>query len=235
MDEWVKVPTGWIRAKDNPLLRTFSWQSPDKSDYIAALMLYICIAQNIERKEKDGCPRGWVRLSYSQLNTLTSLSRSKVSAGLSILRGKNLIEINTNYKTNVYTMVGYINESGWAKLPAKRLYDKKCEQIKPFLEFKLRQRVELDALKLYLMLIAFRDNQKNHATPSYETISKYTGIPVKNIRSSISLLVNHDMIHVQKYGDLGKIDKRNNFYRIIGIDGFKHAGNTSYDNLFQIK
>lgn len=234
MDDWVKLPTGWIRDKDNLPLRKFVLRDANKSNFTAALMLYICIAHHIRRKENGSCPTGWAMLSYSQLQNITNLSREKISAGLSILRKKNLVEINTNSKTNLYSLVGYNNKGGWAKLPAKRLYDKKIAHIKPFLEFKIRQRVELDALKLYLVLIAFRDNIKNHATPSYETISNYTGIPLRNIRSAISLLVNHDMIHVQKYGDLNQIDKRNNFYRIVGIDGQRHAGNTSYDSLFQI-
>lgn len=229
MNAWVRIPTGWILDKEKYPLRDYTWSDRDnKSNYIAALMLYICIAQQIDSAD-------WIQLSYKDFCTITSLSRAKVSSGLHILSEKNLIKIATDYKTHKYKILGYKEEGGgWAKLPSKYLYDYKEEQIKPFMSFKLRQRVEIDSLKLFLLLIALRDNQKNHATPSYETIYKYTGIQEKNIRSAISFLVSLDMIHVQKYGNTEELNKRNNFYRIIGIDGNRHAGNMSYDKLFKI-
>jgi len=234
MDEWVKMPTKWILNKDNPPLKQFTWRGEDKSNYIAALILYLAICHHANRNEKSSCKIGCAKLSYTKLNIITSLSRAKIAAGVSILEKKDLIIKDISEKTNSYCVVNYSNRGGWAKLPAKHLYNKKHEHIKPFMEFKLRQKVELDSLKLYLLLIALRDNYRNHAYPKYETISAYTGIPRGNIRSAISILVNHDMVHVQKYGELEELEKRNNIYRIIGIDGNKHAGNTSYDKMFQI-
>ena len=230
MYNWVKLPTTWILNKENPLLRRYSWRGDIKSDYIAALMLYITIATHASRENTDDCPLGCAKLSYSKFCLITSLSRSKVSNGLNILIRDNLIEKYSYNKTNIYKIVNYENRGGWGKLPARILYDDYEEYIIAFSDFKLRQKVELDSLKLYLLLIALRDNYLNHATPSYDTINRYTGIIRTNIRSAISQLVNHDLIHVQKYGDPSNLEKRRNYYRIIGIDDKRHAGNMTYES-----
>lgn len=233
MNKWVRLPTTWMLDRTMPPLNNYRWSGIEKSDNIAALMLYICIAQQTSQRDDEPTVFGMVSLSYSQLCVLTSLSRAKVSAGINILSRDRLVDIDRTDKTNTYALVGLKKTGGgWAKLPAENMYDKKREQIKPFYEFKLRQRVELDALKLFLLLIALRDNKKNHATPSYRTITQYTGIPEAKIRAAISLLVNLEMIHVQKYGPT--IEKRNNFYRIIGIDNNKHGGNIPEDVMFGI-
>lgn len=234
MDEWVKMPSKWILNRENPPLKQLTWRGDEKSSYTAALILYIAICHFANRQNTSNKKVGCAELSYSKLAVITSMSRAKIASGISFLTRSNWITKDISKKTNSYHITNYAARSGWAKLPAKHLYDSKCEYIKPFAEFKLRHKVELDALKLYLLLVTFRDNVKNHAYPSYETITKYTGIPRGNVRSAISILVNHDMIHVQKYGALEELEKRNNFYRIIGIDGNRHAGNTSYDAMFQL-
>jgi len=218
MNDWVRMPIKWIRGKDTSILKDFSWNGYDKSNNIAALMIYIVIIQQARNSGK-------AKISYNSLCDITSLSRAKVASGIEVLEIKKLLIIDRTGKTNIYNVVGYGDKEGWGKLPAKNMYDTKLDYVKPFQEFNLRKRVELDALKLFLVLISFRDEKKNHATISYEKISLYTGISESKIRSAISLLVSHDMIHVQKYGDAENLGKRANFYRIIGVHNNKHAGN----------
>ena len=235
MDIWVKIPTKWILDKDVLLLKKFRWQGSDKSNYIAALMLYIAIAHHANRKINDEFSTiGCAKLSYSKLEEITSLSRAKIAGGLKILQSNGLIQKNILQKTNIFKITNYEKKGGWAKLPAKTMYTESLKNIRPFIEFKLRQKHELNALKLYLLLVALRDNNRNLATPKYETISAYTGILRGNIRSAISLLVNLNMIHVQKYGDPDELEKRSNTYRIIGIENYRHSGNKSIENLMSI-
>ena len=231
MDIWVKIPTQWILDKENLPLAKFKWIGVNKSDFISALMIYIIIAHhaNSERNmyfSSIGC----ARLSYTNIGILSGLSRAKISSGIKVLEQNGLIKKEQYKKTNVFEMQNY-GVSGWAKLPAKSLYDDKLQRILPFHKFTLRSKVELNALKLYLLIAALRDNKKNHATPSYSTISSYTGIPQNDIRSSISFLINLNMIHVDKFGDYNVPEKRNNFYRLIGIDDYRHTGNLSKDNI----
>lgn len=233
MDEWVKIPTEWIRDKEDPGLRRFSWRGPDRSSFIAALMLYICIAHHAVRKPTDDLPRpGLAKLSYTKLTELTDLSRAKIASGTRILHDYSLVQRLKSGKTNVYRVVNYEIRSGWAKLPCKSLYDEKEQAIVPFKEFKLRHKNELNALKLYLLLVSFRDNQSNHANPSYDKIQPYTGISRNEIRSAISLLINLGMIHVDRIRDPDEEQgKVRNVYRILGIENHRHTGNISYDQL----
>ena len=194
MDRWVKIPTQWIRDKDNPLLKEFRWHGDEKADYIAALMLYMTIAHHANRKTtSELATLGCAKLSYSALSGLTELSRAKIAAGLRILVDLELIEKNNHQKTNIYRIVNYETRGGWAKLPAVSLYSDP-DTIRPFRHFKLRLKNELYALKLYLLLVAFRNNPKKYAILSYDRIAHYTGISRNDIRSAISLLVNLDMV-----------------------------------------
>jgi hypothetical protein len=65
---------------------------------------------------------GCAKLSYSALSAFTDLSRAKIAAGLKILIELNLIEKNNRQKTNTFRIVNYERKGGWAKLPAKSLF-----------------------------------------------------------------------------------------------------------------
>lgn len=222
MDDFSKIPTSWMKDdKPETLLRDFRWQGKEKSDYIASLMVYICIAQHIQGE------KGRISITYSKLSELTSLSRAKVSAGISILRDKKIISVSDDNKTNSYELLWRENDKGWAKLPVKSMYDKDYSFIMPFNDFHLRKKVELDALKLYLILVAFRDEKSNSTVMKYETISDYTGIVTNDIKSASSFLVSLNMINVDKSTIEDYEMKRwRNVYRINGINRYRHAGNS---------
>jgi hypothetical protein len=225
MNDFSKIPTRWMKDSwdddHNSLLNNFRWNGKEKSNYIAALMIYICIAQQIQKE------KGETSISYSELSKLTSLSRSKVSSGVSILKEKEIIYVSYGKKTNSYSLVWRENEKGWAKLPVRKMYNKDCSAIEPFKYFFLRKKVELDALKLYLILIAFRRNEENSTVIKYETINYYTGIAINDIKSASSFLVSLKMINVDKSSTDDYEEKKwRNVYRINGIDRYKHAGNS---------
>ena len=79
------------------------------------------------------------------------------------------------------------------------------------------------------MLIKFRDNDRNVAIIGYDKIHEYTGIPINDIKSSISHLINNGLIHVES--DVSQVhNKRNmNVYRITHIDPKYHRGTQSKD------
>lgn len=222
MKDWVRIPTKWLTDKSAPLLKDLSWRGEHQSDNIAALMLYVAINQQTPEQETK------TRLTYDNLCLITSLSRAKVSAGIKIIENLGLIKIEKKGRSNIYHIIDRDQKGGWAKLPARTLYDNDG-QIEPFNNFKLRSRTELDALKLYLLIIAFRDNKKNHTTIAYEKISQYTGISERHVRSAISFLVTLNMIHVDKHLVGDTTEKRMNVYRVIGINNRQHAGNMPKD------
>ena len=221
MNNFAQIPTRWMKDdKPHSLLRDFSWNSKEKSDYIASLMLYVCIAQHITKIREE------ISISYSQLSGLTNLSRAKISSGISILKNKKIISVSCEKKTNLYGLLWREKEEGWAKLPVKSMYNTDCSLIEPFKNFHLRKKVELDALKLYLILVAFRDEKSNSTVMKYETISNYTGIAMNDIKSASSFLVSLNLINVDKSNIEDEMKRWKNVYRINGINRHRHAGNS---------
>ncbi|MVF24620.1 hypothetical protein EVC37_23910 [Methylocaldum sp. BRCS4] len=236
MREFVKLPTSWITDQEDPGLRRFKWDGADNAGKVAALMLYIAIAHHVNEKPNEVFPRpGFARLSYSDFEKIVGLSRAKIAAGLKILEALRIVAVNKEEKTSVYQLVGYNPAGRWAKLPCGYLYQD--DRIRAFGDFHLRRKNELNALKMYLLAVAFRDNKSNYTIIAYENIHRYTGIPENDIRSAISLLINLRLIQVDRAsepmedGELWTV-KNKNLYRLMGLRG-RHLGNTSRDDLQQ--
>lgn len=219
LKDWVRVPTSWLRNPQPPLLRSFSWSKGDGGDHIAALMLYIALNQQTPNKEIK------VALTYENLCLITTLSRAKISAGIQFLEKIGLIQIEKKGRSNIYNIVNRDAKDGWGKLPTNKLYDDDG-QIEPFKTFKLRAKTELNALKIYLLIIAFRNNERNFTVISYEKICEYTGVSERDIRSALSLLINLKMIDVDKKLIDDNTEKRMNVYWFCGLS-HHHAGNSN--------
>jgi len=228
------MPSQWIMYPDqyNGGLTAFEWRGNDRSDNIAALMVYIAIVHHVnEVSIPQFSEPGCTKLPYSELQEITGLSRKKISGGLKILKALSIITADTSGKTTVYKLVNNNFDQYWAKLPFQYLYSGR--HISFFNSCNLRKRVELDALKIYLLLVAFRDNNINHAAIAYPKMAIYTGIDRNRIRHALSLLVAHELISVDQIvqrasGDEGP--RAVNYYRILGLSGV-HFGNLDKERL----
>jgi DNA-binding IscR family transcriptional regulator len=178
-----KLPSRWIDADG---LKRFVW-GPSGGDEIAALIVLTVIAHHIDRES------GIARLSYSQIAEMASLSRAKVSAGLKILSTRGLIE--ATHERSSYQLSGYDPKARWAMFPVRGLY--RNDVVEPFQDFKLRRRIELDALKLYYLFAARRNNNTRLALIGYEKITESTGVTANYIKPAVSLLAAHGLIHVE--------------------------------------
>ena len=228
MKEWARMPSYWIRDEDQLPLAKLKWSGPDKTDQIAGLMLYVVLTHHANTEvTKDLSEPGLCALTYTQLSDITGLSRKKVAGGLRVLRGLNLISEISTGRNNVYQIENYGSHAGWAKLPARGLYSRDQQTLHAFHKFKLRSKNELNALKIYLLIIAQRTNTTNYAVISYDRISTYTGIARNEIRAAISLLVNLGLVHV----DVGSSNLNNysvmNLYRPSYLEAYKHRGTTA--------
>lgn len=226
MESWVKLDTSWVRDEKNSYLKSLKWDVGGENSYnTASLMVLVAIATNTSFRRTYRNPEiGKVALSYTDLTTITSLSRKLVSEGLKKLISAGLIEKTTEKKMNRYAIPKVSNETGWGKLPASAIYDDRLERIKAFRYFKLRKKIELNALKLYFLIVAQRDSASNSAKMTYETIMKYTGIHRSEINPAISLLVSTELIRVIKVESEGNKRYLANTYRLVGIDSYKHEG-----------
>lgn len=218
---WRKFPAEWI-LEDEGILKSLRWKGAEKSDYVAALMLYIALIHHTDDQHEE-YESTTVRVSYSGLENTTGLSRPKVSNGLSLLISRGLIfRDSSKGTTNEYRITNYDKNGGWRKLPVRGLY-KGDIQIDAFKDFTLRSKVELNALKLYFLLIALRNNATGYTKVSYEKIHERIGIRKDDIKPAISRLINVGLINLDKKADPGEY--QHNVYWVRYIDRGRHSGN----------
>ncbi|MDP4535592.1 hypothetical protein Q3O60_05285 [Alkalimonas collagenimarina] len=225
MKQWVKMPSDWIKDGEGTKLRSLKWQGEEKSDYIAALMLYLIFVHHANDEITTQFDEvGRCSITYDALLAITGLSKAKISGGIQVLKSLELILVLQNGNRNVYVVKNYGEFSGWAKLPAKRLYSRSMSELSVFQNFKLRSKVELNALKIYLLILALRNNHSNAASVSYEKISTYTGVARNDIRKALSFLVTQGLVHVDQHSTEINEYSTSSRYRPCFIDAYKHQG-----------
>lgn len=210
--QWTALPTRWI--VDGGLTR-FRWINGRGADETAALMTLLHIAHMADQEN------GIAKVTYDQLQLATGRSREKISCGLGILIERNLVEAWIDGQST-YRLLGYDRSQGWGKLPAKKLYAGDC--IHALNDFRLRRIAELDALKLYYLVVAFRDNGTNLSMISYDKIVEKTGIDRSRVKAAISLLVTVGLVHVERQLSTTNEYGVSNAYRLTHLEPFRHMG-----------
>ncbi|RUU10808.1 hypothetical protein EOD10_20205 [Mesorhizobium sp. M7A.T.Ca.TU.009.01.3.2] len=219
MKEWVMLPTGWIRDGG---LKPLRWRSGTGSGNTAALMNLVGIAHVIDEQ-------GSAKITYDALCLATGLSRAKVSEGLSVLEALNLID-RAPQGRSTFKLVGFNPKEGWGKLPARNLYSDGV--IAAFSDFRLRSVAELNALKMFLLIVAFRDNDTNHAHLSYDKFEELAGIDRGRIRSALSVLTYTGLVHTVRLASRSNKFAVSHAYRLAGIDSHRHSGTTGRSDAF---
>jgi len=216
--EFVKLPTEWIEQGGLGDLR---WKAGEGADNIAALMTLMAIAHAADEET------GLARMTYDHLEAITHLSRAKVSNGLDVLEDRNVIDREPAGRST-FQLVDY-GRVAWGKLPAKGLY--RNGGIAAFADFSLRKPVELNAMKLYFLVVARRGRDTNVANLSYDKITEYSGIDRAKLRGAISLLAAAGLVHVeQTFSGVSEFGI-SNAYRLAHMDPYFHAGTTGRRSL----
>lgn len=215
---WVSLPTEWIIDGG---LTDFKWAPPNRSDNLAALMVLMVIAHHTERET------GEAKITYDGIADATGLSRSKIAAGLRLLEDREIIVANCNGQST-YKLEGYDLTQGWGKLPAAGLYS--GGRIIAFDEFKLRNKAELDAIKLYLLFVALRDGKRNIAQVSYDKISDYLDIDRTSIRRGLTVLAANGLVHIEHLQSWEYEGRSSNGYRLAHLDSYRHAGTIGHQS-----
>lgn len=208
------LPTGWVHDRE---LRSFRWADGTGSANTAALMALMNIAHFVDDD-------GNAKLTYNQICDATGLSRAKLSQGLSVLCERRLID-RTLGGRSAFRLVGFNPREGWGKLPARRLYGK-SGAITAFSDFTLRNLAELNALKIYYLLVAFRDNASNLAHLSYDKFEEIAGIDRARIKTALSILINAGLIHIERVPSTVNEYGMSSAYRLVGLDPYRHPGTT---------
>jgi hypothetical protein len=211
---WMRLPSGWIERRG---LTQFSWKHRGEgADNTAALMTLTAIAHAADEDT------GIARVTYDRLCELTDLSRAKLSNGLDLLKQFRVIEHGPQESRSTYRLIDYDPTRGWAKFPVRSMYS--GGRIIAFKEFKLRRVVELDALKLFFLFVARRDQRTNFANIGYEKIIEYAGVKRDRIKSAISCLASLSLVYVEHVPSKANLYGVSSAYRIVGIDPTVHMG-----------
>lgn len=212
-DQWRQLPTQWVKDGE---LKKLTWLAQG-SDAIVALMVFLVMSHK-RSLSSDGSNNSTVQVTYDELQTALNVSRSKISGGISILLDVGWIKKEASRSHFTFTAPSV----PWGKVPVRPLYDNH-NAIFAFDSWRLRNPLELDALKLYFVLITFRDSDLNYASISYERLRHYSG--VQKIKSALNFLVASTLIYIEReapnpYGN----QNPPNMYRIRGVDSYKHNG-----------
>jgi len=219
--KWVKLPSAWI--EDNGL-RNLRWSPGEGSANTASLMVLTAITHAAHEAN------GVAHLTYGQFENALGISRTKISAGLGVL--KDLKVIDRDERRSMYQLTGFPkdNEGGWAKFPARRMYAPNGA-IAAFKDFTLRKRTELEALKLFFLFVARRSNDTNMANLSYDSIQERSGVDQSRIKPALSLLATHEMVYTEQLPRMSGGLGISHGYRIVGIDPTIHGGTRNREGL----
>jgi hypothetical protein len=212
--EWVRLPSKWINEYG---LTSLAWKNGGEgADRVAGLMALTVIAHSADEET------GVARVTYDQFCALTGLSRAKVSRGLDILDEIEVIQREPDAARSTFKLANYSPSSGWAKLPFRSMYSSSA--IAAFKDFQLRRMAELDALKLFFLLVAMRNNKANVALIGYDKIELYTAIQRIRIKTAISFLASLSLIYVEHIPSQESEHGVANAYRIVGLSPYNHMG-----------
>ena len=195
-----KCPTWWVRDGQLGIQKFGGGKNAGAN--IAALKCILGISTSIDfwtRKAK---------LSISDLEALTGLSRPMVIRGLKGLVELGIVEVDKTAHVYEYELTVSRNDDGWGKIPYERVR-------KQLPEIPNRGVVPLTALKIYLLLISLRPNESESVPIGYDTLLQYLGCQRAHIRPALDILYSHTLIRITLEGSDAK--QRHNVYTILGL------------------
>ena len=151
---------------------------------------------------------------------MTGLSRLLISRSLRLL--EELQAINTVRIGNAcaYELIGVERNGGWCAAPHGHLLDgaNYLRRLKGIRET-LRRPASLYAMKLYILLLAFRDRRQNITRISYENIGAYTGMRREDISVAWQIIAALQLGYLADDTEipLRSGERSHNRYRVRGL------------------
>ncbi|MGQ7860228.1 helix-turn-helix domain-containing protein [Pseudomonas sp. ADAK13] len=195
-----KCPTWWIRDPQIGLIKFGGGKSAGLN--IAALKCFLAISTSIDFHSQKA------KLSISDLEALTGLSRPMVIRGLQVLVERGMVKVDKTAHIYEYELTSTRKDEGWGKIPYERIR----KQLPEILN---RGAIPLTALKIYLLLISLRPNGSESIPINYETMLGYLGCQRAHIRPALDILYSHTLVRITLEGSDAR--QRHNVYTILGI------------------
>jgi hypothetical protein len=210
LQKFVRLPNAWIEGGG---LKAFTWGTENRVEGLAALVTLMVIAQHADQET------GEAKVTYEVLKRATGFSATTIAAGLGLLETR-LVERG---RQSEFKLRDFDQFRGFAFLPAKPLYNAKG-QIEFFHELKLRKQVELNAVKLYLLIVSRRDRNSNLAHITVNKIEEYSGIHHDDIKRAVSFLAGNAMIHIEHLPRQLSQYGYSSAYRLAHLQTHQHMG-----------
>lgn len=169
---------------------------------ISALKCILAISTSIDFHTRKA------KLSISELEKLTGLSRPMVIKGLQLLDSSGIIIIDKTMHVHEYELTLQDGDNRWGKIPHARV----TAQLP---EINNRGVVSLTALKIYLLLISLRMNNSHSVAIGYDKILDYLGCQRRHIRPALDILYSHTLIRIKLEESDGLTSY--NVYTILGL------------------
>ncbi|MBS0341965.1 MAG: hypothetical protein JSS56_15695 [Proteobacteria bacterium] len=205
---WAKFPSRWIQrleleASDpsdpdsyHHPMRDLMWDK-HHATAIAAIVVLFALAIRLNQLGKDLDPRnGDVRptvvgLTYEELRKMTGFAKVTIAGALNLLQGLEAIRVVKGHSSR-YELIGLENnKGGWRKLPQEKLLNGDGSLL--FKQEK-RNKVTLNALKIYLLMVHLRNDALNTTALSYTAITRWTGVRREEIPVALGMLGNMDLV-----------------------------------------
>lgn len=195
-----KCPTWWVN-KDELGIKVFVGGAKT-GESIAALKCVLAISLSIDFHTRKA------KLSISDLEKLTGLSRPMVIRGLTSLSGLGIINTDKTEHTYQYELTVSDKNENWGKVPYERVRSRLSE-------ISNRGIVSLTALKIYILLIWVRPNNSLSVPISYDKLLDYLGCQRRHLRPALDVLYSHMLVGIQKEGPDGQ--PQHNVYTVLGL------------------
>lgn len=193
-------PTWWVRYAGLGLKK---FEGRDKAgSSIAALKCLFGISLSVDFHTRKA------KLSISDLEVLTGLSRPMVIRGLKGLAELRIITVDKKAHVHEYELTVVAGDVGWGKIP----YERVRKELPKMLN---RGVIPLTALKIYFLLVSLRPNESGSVPISYETLVEYLGCQRSHIRPALDILYSHTLVRISSEGTDER--QRHNVYTILGL------------------
>ncbi|MGG6349140.1 hypothetical protein [Pseudomonas putida] len=233
---WAKMPKGWVTSGG---LKKFSELNAEKhvdlvamNTSLAALKVYLAICT------RANYHTGIAKTTYEELGNLVGHARNVVGRSLQVLEDGGYIRRDTGKPRggSLIYVENWLEEKSFSKIPKSWLYhgrgpkkDQSTENPETTLvklkAFGLNKRLSLQALKIYVLLLAMRHrdypDDDGLTVISYDKIAEYTDVGRHAVSPAITLLMEMNLITFRS-GDPGGNDAmdfdRTNRYLIKGLN-----------------
>lgn len=206
-----------------PGLSYLRWGVHKGSGTAAIMLLFaLSILSNLGQIRHGRRTDNWVVASYDELESMTLLSREMVAKGLKLLRELGAVTSRRVGNRCAYELVGIDTDGAWCALPQDHLMQG-TETLRRLAGMRetIKRRTSLDAMKLYMLLLAFRVNTSNVARVGYDLIRQYTGLRREQISMAVQLLIGAGLCRLAADEELPLVkgQRRHNRYVLLGLRG----------------